>query len=52
LRTGREIVIETKRAEVTVARDGERERMRSPLTFRSRPGALIVRAPHEAEETA
>jgi diacylglycerol kinase family enzyme len=52
LRTGREIVIETKRPEVQVARDGERERMRSPLTFRAREGAVTVRAPREARESA
>jgi len=35
-----------------LARDGERERMRSPLTFRALAGSLVVRAPIEAEETA
>lgn len=50
LRTGRDIVIETKRPEVQVARDGERRRMRSPLTFRAREGALTVRVPAGTEE--
>ena len=48
LRTGREIVMETKRDHVQVARDGERARTRSPLTFRARDGALTVRAPRTA----
>lgn len=42
---GREIVIETRRPVRQVARDGERERMRSPFTFRLRRNALQVIAP-------
>ena len=45
LRTGREILVETERAQVTLARDGERQRLASPLRFRAREGALTVRAP-------
>jgi diacylglycerol kinase family enzyme len=45
LRTGREITVETERAHVQIARDGERQRLASPLRFRARDGALTVRAP-------
>ncbi len=43
--TGCEILIETERAQVTLARDGERQRRARPLRFRAREGALTVRAP-------
>ena len=45
--TGERIVIETERRHRLVARDGERERMRSPFRFRILRDALRVIAPPE-----
>lgn len=45
--TGREIVIETSRKRRLVARDGEKEEMRSPFTFKALQGALTVLAPQD-----
>jgi len=45
---GEEVVIETRGRDRLVARDGERERLRSPLRFRMRSDALQVIAPAEA----
>jgi len=52
--TGREIVIETRRARSLVARDGERERMAGPYRFRLLRDAVTVKVPHgqEALDTA
>jgi diacylglycerol kinase family enzyme len=52
LRTGREIVIETRKRRVQVARDGERAQMHNPLTFRALEGALTVRAPRTTTDGA
>ena len=48
LYTGREIVIETSRKSGLVARDGEKEKMHSPFTFRQRTDALKVVMPRDA----
>jgi diacylglycerol kinase family enzyme len=39
------LTVETGRASLLVALDGEVSRVRTPLSFRSRPGALVVIAP-------
>jgi len=44
----REVLIETKRSRVHVATDGEVTVMRTPLHYRSRPGALRVVVPKQA----
>jgi len=44
--------IVTNRRSLRVALDGEVVRMRPPLTFRSRPGALRVLAPLDEPEVA
>ncbi len=44
---GRDILVETRRPERLVARDGERERMRGPFHFKVVEGALSVRVPPE-----
>jgi diacylglycerol kinase family enzyme len=41
-----ELSVETDRASLLVALDGEVERLDSPLAYRSRPGALVVIGPH------
>ncbi|MBE2276859.1 MAG: NAD(+)/NADH kinase [Rhodobacteraceae bacterium] len=45
LSSGQEITIETRAPRRTVARDGERGRLSTPLHFRLRPGALKVIVP-------
>lgn len=47
--SGEDIVIETRSKRRLVARDGERERMRSPFRFRVLKDALKVIAPTETE---
>lgn len=47
--TAPDIVIETRRAAVRVATDGEVTGMATPLRYRIRPGALRVIVPREAE---
>ncbi len=44
----REIVVATRSPRRTIARDGEREKMQAPFTFRLRPGALRVIVPGPA----
>lgn len=50
--TGREIVIETRRSDRLVARDGERERMAGPYVFRIREDALTVKVPRSEADAA
>lgn len=45
LQCGSEIMVDTRRGRRIVARDGERERMTGPFTFRRRMDALRVLAP-------
>ncbi len=45
LHIGTDILIETRRSNRLVARDGEREAMKGPYRFRVRHGALQVRVP-------
>jgi diacylglycerol kinase family enzyme len=40
-----EVVVETRRRWIQVARDGEVSMMTAPLTYRIRPGALTVLVP-------
>ncbi|NTT85411.1 diacylglycerol/lipid kinase family protein [Tabrizicola fusiformis] len=47
LQAGTELVIETHARRRTIARDGERDRMAAPFTFRRLPGALTVIVPAE-----
>ena len=44
------VEVRTKASRVPVSRDGEVERMRGPLHYRIRPGALRVLAPAPAED--
>lgn len=48
--TARAAVIDARQHRMLVALDGEVQRLRSPLRYRSRPGALRVFAPPSAEE--
>lgn len=45
LESGTELVIETRARRRTIARDGERDRMAAPFTFRRLPDALTVIVP-------
>jgi len=45
LESGEEMVIETRARRRTIARDGERQKMRAPFRFRFLPGALRVLVP-------
>ena len=47
-----ELSVETDRASLLVALDGEVERLETPLAYRSRPGALVVIGPAGAGITA
>jgi diacylglycerol kinase family enzyme len=47
-----EVVIETRRQRVEVALDGEVTRMKTPLNYRTWPGALRVMAPPSGQPTA
>ena len=49
---GRDIVVETRARSATVARDGERGRMRAPFRFRLHAGALQLVAPPPAPAAA
>lgn len=50
LEAGTELVIETRARRRTIARDGERDRMAAPFTFRRLPGALKVIVPAPGPE--
>ncbi|GAB1478256.1 diacylglycerol kinase family protein [Paracoccaceae bacterium] len=50
LQAGTELVIETRARRRTIARDGERDRMAAPFTFRRLPGALKVIVPAPGPE--
>jgi diacylglycerol kinase family enzyme len=47
-----EATIESRRASLLVALDGEIERMETPLHYRTRPGTLRVLVPRKKEEGA
>ncbi len=49
LLTGKNVVVETHRSSALVARDGERERMTPPFTFRLLEGAIELRVPDSAK---
>jgi diacylglycerol kinase family enzyme len=52
LMCGREIVVETRQTQRSVARDGERERMSAPFRFSMRPDLLQVLVPASAATKA
>ncbi|WP_209428133.1 diacylglycerol kinase family protein [Pararhodobacter sp. SW119] len=51
LLTGKNVVVETRRSRALVARDGERERMTAPFTFRLLEDAIQLRVPDPEKPT-